>query len=62
VCVLATVLGAVDRGYKVVVVTDALCSSSDETHQASLGLYENRYGMQVETVTTDCILKNWTTK
>jgi hypothetical protein len=28
VCVLAAVLGAVDRGYRVVVPTDALCSSS----------------------------------
>jgi nicotinamidase-related amidase len=27
VCVLATVLGAVDLGYRVIVVTDALCSS-----------------------------------
>jgi nicotinamidase-related amidase len=60
VCVLATVLGAVDRGYRVVVVTDALCSSSDETHEASLGLYRNRYGSQVEAVTTDCVLANWT--
>ena len=31
VCVLATVLAAVDLGYRVVVVKDALCSSSDET-------------------------------
>jgi nicotinamidase-related amidase len=59
VCVLATVLGAVDRGYRVVVVTDGLCSSSDETHDASLAVYHNRYGIQVETVPTDCILDNW---
>ncbi|MET0430539.1 MAG: cysteine hydrolase, partial [Microvirga sp.] len=31
-CVLATVLGAVDLGYRVVLVTDGLCSSSDEGH------------------------------
>jgi nicotinamidase-related amidase len=59
VCVLATVLGAVDRGYRVVVVTDALCSSTDETHDAMMTLYQNRYGQQVETVTTDMILENW---
>jgi nicotinamidase-related amidase len=59
VCVLATVLGAVDRGYRVVVATDALCSSSDETHDAMMTLYHNRYGQQVETVTTDTILQNW---
>ena len=31
-----TVLGGVDRGYRVVVTTDALCSSSDETHDAMI--------------------------
>jgi nicotinamidase-related amidase len=61
VCVLATVLGAVDRGYRVVVATDALCSSTDETHDAMMTLYHNRYGQQVETVTTDTILQNWRT-
>jgi nicotinamidase-related amidase len=59
VCVLATVLGAVDRGYRVVVATDALCSSTDETHDAMMTLYQNRYGQQVETVTTDTVLENW---
>jgi len=29
VCVLATVLGAVDHGYRVIVARDALCSSAD---------------------------------
>ena len=32
VCVLATVLDAVDIGYRVIVVRDAICSSSDEGH------------------------------
>ncbi|GAC1333873.1 MAG: cysteine hydrolase [Beijerinckiaceae bacterium] len=59
VCVLATVLGAVDRGYRVVIATDALCSSSDETHDALLTLYKNRYSQQVEAVTTDTILQQW---
>jgi nicotinamidase-related amidase len=59
VCVLGTVLGAVDYGYRVVIVTDALCSSSDETHDAMLTLYHNRYGQQVETLTTDVVLKHW---
>ena len=59
VCVLATVLGAIDRGYRVVVATDALCSSTDETHDAMMTLYHNRYGQQVETVTTEVILENW---
>jgi nicotinamidase-related amidase len=41
VCVLAAVLDAVDLGYRVVLVTDALCSSSDATHDALLTLYRN---------------------
>lgn len=36
VCVLATVLSAVDLGYRVILVRDALCSSSDEGHDASM--------------------------
>lgn len=35
VCVLATMLGAVDWGVRVILVQDALCSSADETHDAS---------------------------
>jgi nicotinamidase-related amidase len=59
VCVLGTVLGAVDLGYRVIIVTDALCSSSDEAHDAMLTLYHGRYGQQVETVTTDTLLQSW---
>jgi nicotinamidase-related amidase len=59
VCVLAAVLGGVDLGYRVVVPTDALCSSSDSTHDALLTLYHQRYGQQVETVTTEELLRCW---
>lgn len=59
VCVLAAVLGAVDLGYRTVLVTDGLCSSSDETHDALMKLYRNRYGYQIETVTTDVVLEEW---
>ena len=52
--------GAVDYGYRVVLATDALCSSSDETYDASLKVYYERYGQQVETATTDLILQHWT--
>ena len=58
-CVLATVLGAVDRGYRVYVVTDAVCSSSDEGHDALLGLYHRRYSQQIQTVTTAELLEAW---
>ena len=56
---LSTVLGAVDRGYRVVVATDALCSSSSESHDALLALFRCRYGEQVEAVTSDVIIENW---
>ena len=59
VCVLATVLGAVDLGYRVVVVKDALCSSSDEGHDASMRVYEHRYGEQIEIANVETILSIW---
>ena len=36
VCVLSTVLSAVDLGYRVILVEGALCSSSDESHATIL--------------------------
>lgn len=59
VCVLATVMGAIDRGYRVIVVTDALCSSSDETHDAQMAVYHRRYSLQVETAEMETILSAW---
>ncbi|TIT56870.1 MAG: cysteine hydrolase, partial [Mesorhizobium sp.] len=59
VCVLATVLGAIDFGYRVVLVTDALCSSSDATHDALLTVYHQRFAQQVETVEMETVLSNW---
>jgi nicotinamidase-related amidase len=58
-CVLATVLDAVDLGVRVVLPTDALCSSSDEMHDALLGLYSKRFGEQIETAATKDILVAW---
>ncbi len=59
VCVLATVLGAVDRGYRIVLATDAVCSSSDDTHDAMMTLYRQRFEQQLEIATTGQILQNW---
>ena len=59
VCVLSTMLGAIDWGFRVILVTDALCSSADETHDAMMNVYMNRFGEQVETVTTDTLLESW---
>jgi nicotinamidase-related amidase len=59
VCVLATVLGGVDLGYRIVLASDGLCSSCDEAHDALLLMYRMRYGHQVETMTTAEILDRW---
>ena len=60
VCVLAAVLDAVDLGYRVVLAADALCSSSDETHDALMTLYRERFSEQIETAETASILAAWT--
>ena len=59
VCVLATVLAAVDIGYRVILAEDALCSSSDESHDALLDLYTKRFSLQIEVATTARILASW---
>jgi nicotinamidase-related amidase len=59
VCVLATVLGAVDHGYRVILVRDAVCSSSDAGHDALLELYQLRFSTQIETADAETILRAW---
>lgn len=59
VCVLATVSDAVDLGYRVVLVRDAVCSSSDEGHDALLAVYHRRYSLQIETADAVDVLSAW---
>jgi len=59
VCVLATVLDAVDFGYRVIVVSDGICSSSDEGHDALLKLYHQRFSQQVHAMTVPEIKEAW---
>jgi nicotinamidase-related amidase len=59
VCVLATVLDAVDIGFRVIVVRDAVCSSSDEGHEMLMRLYHTRYTEQMETADAEAILSRW---
>jgi nicotinamidase-related amidase len=58
-CVLATVLDAVDLGYRTVIARDALCSSSDAAHDALLTLYHHRFSQQIEAAHSETILAPW---
>ena len=59
VCVLATVMGAVDLGFRTIVVSDALCSSSDESHDHLIDLYHDRFSKQIETAECAEVLDAW---
>jgi nicotinamidase-related amidase len=54
VCVLATVLGAVDLGYRVILL--AVCSSSDKGHDALMQIYHRRYTEQTEVADASAIV------
>jgi nicotinamidase-related amidase len=57
VCVLAAVMGAIDLGYAVKLLRDAVCSGTDETHEATLQLLADRFSVQVEVLTTETFLR-----
>jgi nicotinamidase-related amidase len=59
VCVLSTVLSAVDLGFRVVIVEDALCSSSDVRHDALMTMYRTRFHGQVDLVTAEELVAFW---
>jgi nicotinamidase-related amidase len=59
VCVLAAILGAVDLGYAIILVKDAICSTSDETHDASLALFGRRFSTQLRIAGADEVLQWW---
>jgi len=59
VCVLATVLDAVDLGFRTIVVEDALCSSFDDGHDALMTLYRNRFSEQIELMTQAQVSDLW---
>ena len=52
-------LDAVDIGYRVIVVSDAVCSSSDEGHNMLMRIYHTRYAEQIETADAATILTQW---
>ncbi|MDO5705276.1 MAG: isochorismatase family protein [Paracoccus sp. (in: a-proteobacteria)] len=59
ICVLATVMGAVDLVYRVIRVEDAVCSSADEGHVAAMTIYRNRLPQQIETAPLARIVTEW---
>lgn len=59
VCVLSTILGAIDLGYFVVVVRDAVCSSSDRGHDALISMFERRLSQQLAIEDTEAVLNAW---
>ncbi|TCU09645.1 cysteine hydrolase family protein [Rhizobium sullae] len=56
VCVLAAALGAIDLGYRVILLKDAVCSGTDDTHDASLELLGGRFSVQLAIMTTEKFL------
>jgi len=59
VCVLATVLSAVDLGFRVVIVENALCSSSDEGHDALMTMYRTRLHEQIDVIKAEELFELW---
>jgi nicotinamidase-related amidase len=59
VCVLATALGAVDRGLHVVVVADAVASWSPAGHRAALDCILPRFDRQLTIMSTADVLAAW---
>ena len=60
VCVAATLMAAIDLGFRIVLPIDALCSVSDTTHDALITLYRQRFGQQIATTSTAHVLRDWT--
>lgn len=60
VCVLATVLGAIDLGYRVIVPSDAVFGSADATHDGVIELYASRFQTQLSITTVDELLPHLT--
>jgi nicotinamidase-related amidase len=59
VCVLSSILAAVDYGYRIIIAEDAVCSSSDEGHDALIELFDQRFDVQLEPATVEVILSAW---
>lgn len=59
VCVLSTVLDAVNLGFRVVLLEDAVCSSSDAGHDALMTMYRLRYSQQIDLIKAEHLPEVW---
>lgn len=59
VCIMAAVMGAVDLGYSIILLRDAMCSTSDQTHDASLAVFGTRFSTQIRISTVQDVLAWW---
>lgn len=59
ICVLATVIGAIDRGYRVILAADAVCSFDDRSHDAMLAMFGRRFSAQLELCPVAEIIRHW---
>jgi nicotinamidase-related amidase len=58
-CVLATVLAAVDRGYRCIIMVDGVASSDPDGHNAVIEAVFPRFNQHIETATLREILDAW---
>jgi nicotinamidase-related amidase len=59
VCVLSTICAAVDLGYRIVLVSDGVCSSSDKCHDALMTLYFERFSQHLELADAALVIRSW---
>ena len=52
-------IGAIDRGYRVVLAADGVCSTSDATHDSLLHLCRSRFAQQIEVAWIDQVIDAW---
>jgi nicotinamidase-related amidase len=57
--VLATIISAIDAGYRVVVPVDGVCSSTDTGHDSLIVQYQRRFSQQLEVTNLPTLLHCW---
>jgi nicotinamidase-related amidase len=52
-------LSAVDIGFRVIIIEDALCSSSNEGHDALMTMYNMRLHEQIDLIKSEELFGLW---